>query len=159
MLGHDAGIAGHVGSEYPRRLLSALMNRCDGQRTSRSGETAPSGAVAKIAYAFAVGEFGMEAFRPLPQTLDVILDRTTNVSYVVGGDWEVPAPDPQGKHLLVPTARVVPGGALIIVEIRLFPAFETPQYRVVVGEIDFRNPQHAKAFADKLTTAVPQPGD
>ncbi len=110
--------------------------------------------LAKIAYSFVVGEFGLDSFRPLPQTLDVILVRTTNVSYLVGGDWELPPPDPKGMHLLIPSCLIKPGGAFIIVEIRLFPAFETPQYRVVVGEIDFRNPQHVKTFNEKMKTAT-----
>jgi hypothetical protein len=46
--------------------------------------------LAKIAYSFIVGELGLDSFRPLPQTLDIILDRTSNVSYSVGGDWELP---------------------------------------------------------------------
>jgi len=101
-----------------------------------------------------VGEFGVDSFTPLPQTLDVILNRTSNVSYTVGGDWEIPAPDPKGKHILNLMVKIVPGGALIIVEVRLFPAFETPQYRVVVGRFDFHNPQHIRVFEEKLKTAT-----
>ena len=110
--------------------------------------------LAKIAYSFAVGEFGIDSFRPLQQTIDIILNRTSNVSYSVGGDWEISAPDPEGVHILTPIVLTTTGGALIIVEIRLFPAFETPQYRVVVGEFDFQNPQHAKKFAEKMQTAT-----
>lgn len=110
--------------------------------------------LAKIAYSFAVGELELHSFRPLPQVLDAILARTSNVSYAVGGDWEIPPPDPAGKHVLTPTCLIKPGGAFIIVEIRLFPAFEAPQHRVVVGEIDFQNPEHLKTFGEKMKTAT-----
>ena len=36
--------------------------------------------------------------------------------------------------------------ALIIVDVRLFSAAETPSYHVAVGEIDFKNPEHVRAF-------------
>ena len=110
--------------------------------------------VAKIAYSFAVGEFGLDSFTPLSQTLDVILNRTNNVSYTVGGDWEIPPPDSKGRHILVPTVRIVPGGALIVVEVRLFPAFETPQFRVVIGRFDFHNSQHLTVFEKKMKAAT-----
>lgn len=109
--------------------------------------------LAKIAYSYTVAELGSGAFCPSPLLLDVILDRTTNVSYVVGGDWDVPPPDPRGFHLLQMTCNVSEKGALIVIEIRLFPAFETPHYRVVVGEFDFKIPEHVKAFNMKMRNA------
>lgn len=102
--------------------------------------------LAKIAYSYTIAELGLGSFRPAPLLLDVILGRTTNVAYVVGGDWEIPPPDPRGVHLLQMTCRVATNGALIIIEIRLFPAFETPHYRVVVGEFDFQRLEHVTAF-------------
>ncbi len=116
--------------------------------------------LAKIAYSYCVAEVGLGSFRPAELLLDVILGRATNVAYVVGGNWEIPAPDPRGVHLLQMTCRVAAHGALIIVEIRLFPAFETPHYRVVVGEFDFRCPDHVKGFnkvMEKVETIEPLP--
>jgi hypothetical protein len=46
--------------------------------------------LAKIAYSFIVGELGLDSFRPLPQTLDIILDRTSNVSYLVEATGNCP---------------------------------------------------------------------
>ena len=112
--------------------------------------------LAKIGFSFAVAEFGLDSFTPLPMTLAAILGRTSNVSFVVGGDWEIPPPDPKGMHILTPTCHTKPGGALVVIEIRLFPAFETPQYRVVVGEIDFQNPQHLKTLNEKMRPATLQ---
>lgn len=110
--------------------------------------------IAKIGYSFAVAEFGARSFRPLPQILDIILERTKNVAYAVGGDWDIPPPDPKGKHVLIPSALIKPGGAWVVIEIRLFPAFETPQHRAVVGEIDFANPEHVVVFQEKMKTAT-----
>lgn len=109
--------------------------------------------LAKIAYSYAVAELGLNSFRPLPMTLDTILCRTNNVSYSVGGDWKIPAPDPEGFHRLRMGFRVESNRVLVTVEIRLFPAFETPQYRVVVGDFDFENVQHVKMFAEKTDNA------
>lgn len=142
-------------SIFGKAELDAFIEKYHWDRTT-SIKTVPvefARTLAKIAYSYTVAEIGLDSFRPLPQTLDVILGRTTNVSYPVGGDWEIPAPDPAGKHKLdmICTVEGTPKvtGARIVVEIRLFPAFETPQYRVVVGHFDFQNPQHFKRFDEK----------
>ncbi len=109
--------------------------------------------LAKIAYSWTVGEFGIDSFRVLPMTLDTILCRTTNVSYTVGGEWELPPPDPRGKHVLTLECLIRKPNPLIIIGIRLFPAFETPLYHVVVGEFDFQNPQHVRTFTEKMRDA------
>jgi hypothetical protein len=106
--------------------------------------------LAKIAYSYSVAELGLGSFHPSPLLIDIVLNRSSNVSYVVGGDWEIPPPDPRGFHLLQMTCTVSGEGASIIIEIRLFPAFETPHYRVVVGEFDFRIPEHVTAFNVKM---------
>lgn len=109
--------------------------------------------IAKIAYSFAVAEIGLDSFLPLPMTLDTILCRTNNVSYSVGGDWEIPPPDPAGKHVLNLTCIIQQPNPLIVVEIRLFPAFETPKYHVVVGHFDMQNPNHFRTFTEKMREA------
>ena len=109
--------------------------------------------LAKLAYSYAVAEIGIGSFQPLQMTLDTILCRTNNVCHVVGGDLELPPPDPAGKHILTINVQIKYPNPLLIIGIRLFPAFETPQYSVVVGYFDFQNPQHVKAFAEKMRNA------
>lgn len=109
--------------------------------------------LAKIAYSYSVAEIGLDSFTPFEQLKDVILNRSDNVSYLVGGDWDIPKPDPAGNHLLQMIYKVNKKKADIVVEIRLFPAFETPLYRVVVGQIDLINKAHRDSFEIKLKTA------
>jgi hypothetical protein len=111
--------------------------------------------LAKIAYSYVVAELGPGTFTPLPITLDVIRCRTTNVSYTVGGDWELPAPDPRGKHTFGIACRFLNSRPLIVVEIRLFPAFDMPLYRVIVGEFDLNNPMQARKLHEKAAEVVP----
>jgi hypothetical protein len=99
--------------------------------------------LAKIAYSYVVAELGPGTFAPLPAILYIIRCRTTNVSYAVGGDWDLPLPDPRGKHTLGIRCCIFNSRPILIVEIRLFPALHMPLYRVVVGEFDLSNPAHA----------------
>jgi hypothetical protein len=110
--------------------------------------------LAKIGYSYAVAELGLNSFHVLPNTIDTILNRTDDVFYSVGGDWEIPAPNASAEHLLELKFLIEKNGEVfIIVDIRLFPAFETPQYHVVVGKFDLRNPQHAMAYDTKIANA------
>lgn len=109
--------------------------------------------LAKIAYSYTVAEIGLGSFQPAPLILDVIMSRTTNVSYVVGGEEKLPLPDPRGVHLLQMICEGDHKEALIIINIRLFPAFETPSYYVVVGKFDFKQPEHVNAFNEKMRHA------
>ncbi len=104
--------------------------------------------LAKIAYSFAVAEVTLEGFTSFQQLIEVILNRSNNISYLIGGDWDIPAPDPAGFHHLGMTYTFRDGYVDVIVQIRLFPAFETPLYRVVVGRIDL-NSQKQKQLLDK----------
>ncbi len=110
--------------------------------------------LAKIAHSYAVAELGLETFRPL--TLDIILGRTNNVSYLVGGSFEIPPPEPEGKHLLNITYQVETLNdlefvrAIIIVGIRLFASIETPAYHVVVGDVDTKKATHVQRLIETL---------
>jgi len=110
--------------------------------------------LAKIAYSYAVAEVGLGNFRPHPTILKVILNKSDNVSKCVGGDLEIPTPDPAGYHILNIMCHVMLPEILLIVEVRLFPAFETPLYRVVVGSFDLANPDHAHVLESKLKDAM-----
>lgn len=110
--------------------------------------------LAKIAYSFAVAEVTLKGFTPFPQLIDVILNRNNNISWLIGGDWDIPAPDPAGFHHMGMTYVVRDGYVDVIVEIRLFPAFETPLYRVVVGRVDLNNQEQKQLLDRKLAIGV-----
>ena len=110
--------------------------------------------LAKIAYSFTVAEITLEGFTPFQQLVDVILNRDNNISYLIGGDWEIPAPDPAGFHYLDMTYMVRDGYVDVIVQIRLFPAFETPLYRVVVGRVDLKNQKHKQLLDKRLAMGI-----
>jgi len=101
--------------------------------------------LAKIAHGFAIAELGFGTFTPLNQ--DLILGRSNDYSFTVGGDWEIPPPVSGANHdLKIEILFASTTLARIIVQIRLFPAAETPQYHVVTGEIDLENPLQAASF-------------
>jgi hypothetical protein len=106
--------------------------------------------IGKIAYSFMVAELGLSGFTPHKQLIDVILNRSDNISYLIGGDWDIPPADPSGHHHLQWIADVKEGYADVIVELRLFPAFETPVYRVVVGKISLSDPVQKKLLDKKI---------
>jgi hypothetical protein len=102
--------------------------------------------LAKIAYSYTVAEYGLAGFTPLG--LDIILGRSDDYFYTVGGNLEIQPAIPGGDHItnieiLFRSAK----RAIISVEIRLFSQITTPTYRVAVGEIDFDNPHHFAIFA------------
>ena len=88
--------------------------------------------VAKIAYSWAVAEFGYGNFKPL--VTDFILGKTGIMNHWVGGDWEIPPPT-KAAFEIKGTVREERGRKFLLVNVRLFSFFETPQYHVVVGEI------------------------
>lgn len=113
--------------------------------------------LAKIAYSYVVAEIGLGNFTPMQMTLDTIMCRTTNVCHVVGGNEELPTPDPRGMHLLGITVHMrEPMRPVIVAGIRLFPAFEMPEYHVVVGHFDMNNEQHRQVFAKKVIVGTEQ---
>ncbi len=101
--------------------------------------------LAKIAHGYITAELGIGTFIPL--TLDLILGRTDDYSMTVGGIWDIPPPVPGGDHItdihMLFASSVL---ALVIVDIRLFSAAETPCYHVVAGNINFHRPEHVRAF-------------
>jgi HNH endonuclease len=88
--------------------------------------------IAKIGYSYAIAFFGTEAFRPL--ALDLILGQSTNLSYVVGGSFDIMPPVPDAGHLLTIEGITNLRRTLIVVNIRLFASASTPHYHVIVGE-------------------------
>jgi len=110
--------------------------------------------IAKIAYSYIVAELGLGGFSPHKQLIDIILNKSDNISYLIGGDWDIPPPDPTGYHHLEWVAKITNNSADIIVQIRLFPAFETPIYRVAVGKIDLADHRQRTNFNNKVKLAL-----
>lgn len=101
--------------------------------------------LAKIAYGYVVAELGLDALNPL--VLGIILGKSDDYFYTVGGTWDIEPVVPNGNHITDISIKFIgPHRALIIVDIRLFSATETPSYHVVVGLIDLNNSEHARAF-------------
>jgi hypothetical protein len=97
--------------------------------------------LAKIAYCYTVAEWGLNGFTPF--VIDLILGRSADYFYLVGGSFDIPPPIPEGGHRfemeLKPASRAK---LLIVTHIRFFSSSGTPVYHVVVGEIDIQNPEH-----------------
>ncbi len=95
--------------------------------------------LAKIAHSYVMAYWGKFEFEKL--ALDLILGKSDNLSYVVGGNLEIlPAVSGAG-HLLgiqVTTNSTI-DLLLITVNIRLFASSETPNYHVVVGRTRDKN--------------------
>jgi len=101
--------------------------------------------LAKIGYGYVVAEYGLGAFTPY--VLDIILGRSEDYFYTVGGTWDIHPPIQNGDHITNIKLMAVNQIKLqIIVDIRLFSQVSTPSYHVVVGEVDLQNPTHLIAF-------------
>jgi hypothetical protein len=64
-----------------------------------------------------------------------ILQEGRNYSYIVGGRWDLPAPQPGIGYALNTNCIKFPNRLLIVVDIRLVANCETPVYHVVVGDV------------------------
>ncbi len=93
--------------------------------------------LAKIGYSYAIANIGMEVFKPLAP--DLILGREKNLSYLVGGNFELSPPIPDAGHILRLGIEGTVQRAFITVDIRLFASCPTPDYQVVVGEVSGLN--------------------
>ncbi len=106
--------------------------------------------IAKIGYGYATAEVGFGSFDPL--VTDIILGKSDDYFYFVGGDYlvgdgDILPPRAGGNHLLDIEIRFVGSGrALVVVGVRLFSASSTPRYHAVVGVVDFGNEEHAHRF-------------
>jgi hypothetical protein len=88
--------------------------------------------LAKIAYGWTVAEVGYGKFKSL--VTPFILGKDPYMNHWVGGDWDIPAAT-DAAFEIKGTAHQTRGRTFLVVNIRLFPFFETPKYHVVVGEI------------------------
>jgi hypothetical protein len=91
--------------------------------------------LAKIAHSYAVAELGIDAFDPL--CLDVIMGRTSNCGYLVGGSMDIqPLPDSTSDHYIgVGLIDEPQKPKLVLVPLRLFQQMGSPHHHVVVGRV------------------------
>jgi HNH endonuclease len=101
--------------------------------------------IAKIGHGYATAEVGIGSFKAL--TTDVILGHSDDFYYYVGGNWNIDPAISSGNHITDICFQFTSSHtAWVVVHIRLFSAAETPNYHVVVGEIDLTNADHLQAF-------------
>ena len=86
--------------------------------------------LAKIAYGFAIGQWGYGSFKPIIHPL--LKGDAATWTDLVGGDYDIPDPEPETFSL--ETYLVLGQSArYLCVRIRLWSFVGTPVYRVVVG--------------------------
>jgi len=86
---------------------------------------------AKIGHAYAVAEFGIDAFEPM--LTDLIRERTEDFNGLIGNDLDVPDPVAANAQLWLRDSNVR-GDRLVIASIQIFCQVRTPIYHVVVGK-------------------------
>ena len=89
--------------------------------------------LAKIAYCHTLCALDPEDFRPI--CLPYILGEKTDPSYVVGGTFDIAAPESELGYILNTVGFGDANRLMLLAEIRLFSNLHTPTYHVVVGDI------------------------
>jgi hypothetical protein len=102
--------------------------------------------LAKIAYCHTLCTLEPGDFRSI--CVPYILGERRNPSYIVGGTFDLPPPDPDHGYVLNSMGFIEADRLMLMAEIRLFANLSTPTYHVVVGDI--RGSNHIKAALDKL---------
>jgi len=95
----------------------------------------------------------LDGFRPL--ALDLILGRSKDYSYLVGGQLDTEPPRHGYVYDLDINYRDSADGRrkLIWTPIRLFADTKSPTYMAVVGEVDWSNPKHVEVMNKTLIDA------
>ena len=109
--------------------------------------------VAKVCLGFAVGQVGLDCFKPLVR--DVILGRADGqcFQYIGSGQSkEEPKTEVSGVQLNL-IVRVGDGQMFLIVTVDFFPATRVPVYHAVVGSVE---QEHQKDFAFFLENRMGQ---
>ena len=100
--------------------------------------------LAKVGHAVAAQHLGLDGFRPLAR--DLILGRSNDYSYLIGGQIDVEDHLPGQVSTLDLNYRQTRSDLqLIWIRIKLFADIKSPTYMAVVGEYDPSNPQHVAA--------------
>ncbi|HSS69350.1 MAG TPA: hypothetical protein VLQ46_01735, partial [Casimicrobiaceae bacterium] len=83
-----------------------------------------------------------------PICLPYILGKKGNPSYVVGGSFDIAAPNCEKGYVLRTLGFVDADRLMLLAEIRLFANLHTPTYHVVVGDI--RQAENIRTVLDKV---------
>lgn len=98
--------------------------------------------LAKIGHAYAVAELGLNGF--LPMLPDIILGKSTNAPYLVGGDesgTSLPESEPV-LHSVYLQNCVINGTTYVLAAIRLFAFCGMSRYHIVVGKVHAGTSHH-----------------
>jgi HNH endonuclease len=114
--------------------------------------------LAKVAYCHVLTELELSDFQPC--CVPYILGAKSNLSYIVGGEFEIPPPNSRLGYILNTLLEGTMERMKLIASVRLFASEHTPRYHVVVGEIVGRDNivsvMRKYEFPEKgLLTAVP----
>lgn len=89
--------------------------------------------LAKIGYGQVLWALEPHEFRPL--WVPYILGEKSNVSYVVGGTFDIPPPDAGIGYSLNTAVYGDKGRVFLIALVRLYANLQSPLYHVVVGDV------------------------
>lgn len=107
--------------------------------------------IAKIGYGQALFYLDLDDFRPI--CLPYILGKEKNLSYVVGGQSNIPEPNKDMGYVLGNGLFGTREKLMIISEVRLFANNEAPVYHVVVGDVS--DPENVEKVIHKFGQVVP----
>jgi hypothetical protein len=86
--------------------------------------------IAKVAHGYAVADVGLNTFDPL--LLDLIAGRTEEISFLIGGDEDIPLP--RNEQFVLQSGWVsLDNVTYLVVQLQLYANLGTPKYLVVVG--------------------------
>ena len=106
--------------------------------------------LAKIGYGHVLTQLDPGDFRPI--CLPYILGHDANISYVVGGTFEEPTPEPGIGYSLRTAGFGGPDRITLVALIRLLANTRAPAYHVVVGDI--RGRERVRRTMQKLGTII-----
>ena len=136
-LPEDVDISGSwlLQSVFDSAKAKAFDQRFPGRLTARFRHVPESFGrlVAKIGYCQALTLLDPGEFRPI--CLPYILGKKRNVSFVVGGRFEIPSPNAALGYSMSTFTFGKYDRLMIVSEVRLFANAHTPIYHVVVGDV------------------------
>lgn len=140
-----------------KSVLDRLIQKYnwDGIVRSRGEPIALARMLAKAAYSYAAAILRPGSFRVHPLLMDIILNRTDHVDFLVGGEADEFPPQANAGHVLQISYDGIVPNVLVIVGVRLFGSLPMPIYHVVVGDIDFQNAQHVLTLTEQMQNQQP----
>jgi hypothetical protein len=118
--------------------IKAFEEKYPGKLTSKFKHVPESFArlIAKIGYGQILCSLDVDDFDPV--CLPYIMGKKANPSYIVGGRWSIPEPNPGIGYELSSHCIGTTENLLLVAEIRLFANCHTPVYHVIIGTVTGR---------------------